>query len=115
VNVVISDWMMPGIDGLELCRRVRGTNSSSYTFFIFLTALGDKEHLLEGMRAGADDYLAKPLDCEELQVWLAAASRINSLHRQLSEQKVELEKLNAELFKAAWQDPLTGLSNRLRR
>jgi len=114
VDVVISDWMMPDVDGHELCRRVRGRNSSSYTFFIFLTALGDKEHLLEGMRAGADDYLPKPLDREQLQVRLMAASRVNSLHRQLNEQKAELEKLNAELFKAARQDPLTGLGNRLR-
>src|SRR5918998_6705300 len=70
VDVVISDWMMPGVDGHEFCRRVRERNSSSYTFFVFLTALGDKEHLLEGMRAGADDYLSKPLDREELQVRL---------------------------------------------
>ena len=114
VDVVISDWMMPGIDGPELCRRVRAANSGWYTFFIFLTALGDKQHLLEGMQAGADDYLAKPLDREELQVRLIAASRVNSLHRQLNEQKAELEKLNRELFAMSRRDPLTRLGNRLR-
>ncbi len=114
VDVVISDWMMPGIDGPEFCCRIREKNSNWYTFFIFLTALGDKEHLLEGMRAGADDYLAKPLDREQLQVRLIAASRVTSLHRQLSEQKAKLEKLNGELFKTARRDPLTGLGNRLR-
>ena len=114
VDVVISDWMMPGMDGPEFCRRVRGANSDWYTFFIFLTALADKEHLLEGMRAGADDYLAKPLDREQLQVRLIAASRVNSLHRRLSEQKVELENLNLKLFEMARLDPLTGLGNRLR-
>ncbi len=114
VDVIISDWMMPGIDGPEFCRRVRERNSSWYTFFIFLTALGDKEHLLEGMQAGADDYLAKPLDREQLQVRLIAASRVNSLHRQLNEQAVELEKLNKELFALSRQDPLTRLGNRLR-
>jgi two-component system, cell cycle response regulator len=114
VDVVISDWMMPGLDGLELCRRVRAINNGWYTFFVFLTALGDKEHLLEGMQAGADDYLAKPLDREQLQVRLIAASRMNSLHRQLNEQNAELEKLNRELFAASRRDPLTRLGNRLR-
>ena len=114
VDVVISDWMMPGIDGPEFCRRVRAANSGWYTFFIFLTALGDKQHLLVGMQAGADDYLAKPLDREQLQVRLIAASRVNSLHRQLNEQKDELKKLNRELFAMSRRDPLTRLGNRLR-
>jgi two-component system, cell cycle response regulator len=66
------------------------------------------------MKAGADDYLSKPLDREQLQVRLIAASRVTSLYRQLNEQKAELEKLNAELFASARRDPLTGLGNRLR-
>ncbi len=114
VDVVISDWMMPGLDGPEFCRRVRAASSGWYTFFIFLTALGDKEHLLEGMRAGADDYLAKPLDREQLQVRLIAASRVNELHRRLAEQRAELERLNGELLEISRLDPLTGLGNRLR-
>jgi two-component system cell cycle response regulator len=114
LDLIISDWMMPGIDGPELCRRVRKANGAWYTFFVFLTALGDKEHLIEGMQAGADEYLAKPLDSEQLQVRLIAASRVNSLHRQLNEQKAELERLNQELFTSARRDPLTRLGNRLR-
>lgn len=114
IDVVISDWMMPGMDGLELCRRVRETETPWYTFFVFLTALGDKEHLLEGMHAGADDYLAKPLDREQLQVRLIAASRVTSLHRKLAEQNSELERLNRELFITSRRDPLTLLGNRLR-
>ena len=105
--------MMPGIEGPEFCRRVREANGDWYTFFIFLTALGDKEHLLEGMQAGADDYLAKPLDREQLQVRLIAASRVNSLHRQLNVQKMKLENLNRELFVTSRRDPLTRLGNRL--
>ena len=114
VDVIISDWMMPGMDGLELCRKVREDQRDGYTFFIFLTALGGKEHLLEGMQAGADDYLAKPLDREQLQVRLIAASRVTSLHRQLNEKNAELGRLNQELFAMSRRDPLTLLGNRLR-
>jgi diguanylate cyclase (GGDEF)-like protein len=114
VDVVISDWMMPDMDGLELCHRLREEKRDEYTYFIFLTTLNGKEHLLEGMQAGADDYLSKPLDRDQLEVRLIAAARITALHRQLTKQKEELEKLNSELFKQARRDPLTRLGNRLR-
>src|SRR3712207_5931620 len=83
VDVVISDWMMPDMDGLELCHRLREEERDEYTFFIFLTALGGKEHLLEGMQAGADDYLSKPLARDQLEVRLIAAARVTALHRKL--------------------------------
>ena len=114
VDVVISDWMMPGVDGLELCRMVRGEERDEYTYFIFLTALGDREHLLMGLEAGADDYLSKPLDRDELQVRLISASRVTALHRRLAFQNLELERLNRELFEQSREDPLTRLGNRLR-
>lgn len=114
VGVIISDWMMPGVDGLELCRRVREEEREGYTYFIFLTALGDKEHLLMGFEAGADDYLSKPLDREELQVRMISAGRLTKLHQQLAEQRSELEKLNSRLTDQARTDHLTGLGNRLR-
>ena len=114
LDVVISDWMMPVVDGLELCRRIRGGKEERYTYFIFLTALGDKEHLLMGFEAGADDHLSKPLDRDELEVRLISARRLTKLHQQLAEQRVELEKLNTRLADQARTDPLTGLGNRLR-
>ena len=116
VDVIISDWMMPGLDGPAFCEKVRGYEGKrdGYPFFVFLTALGDKDHLLEGMQAGADDYLSKPLDREELGARLLAAARVTGLHRQLNSQKRELERLNFELFKQARRDPLTKLGNRLR-
>ncbi len=84
VEVIVSDWMMPNMDGLELCRSVRGLErAGGYTFFVFLTALGGKDHLLEGMQAGADEYLTKPLDAEQLRAKLIAASRVSSLHRHM--------------------------------
>jgi DNA-binding response OmpR family regulator len=65
-EVVISDWMMPGIDGDELCRRVRNHPRSTYTYFILLTSLEAHAHVVRGMEAGADDYLKKPFDTDDL-------------------------------------------------
>jgi diguanylate cyclase (GGDEF)-like protein len=114
IDVIISDRMMPGMDGIELCRRVRKAGEDWYTFFIFITSLGEKGDLIDGLKAGADDYLTKPLDHEQLQAKLLAASRVTSLHRRLNEQNEELEKLNVELFATSRRDPLTMLGNRLR-
>jgi CheY-like chemotaxis protein len=83
IDVVVSDWMMPNMDGIEFCRRVRGLARERRTFFIMLTALGSKERLLEGLRAGADEYLVKPLDREQLRARLDVASQAAALHRHL--------------------------------
>ncbi|HET6382261.1 MAG TPA: diguanylate cyclase [Armatimonadota bacterium] len=112
-EVVISDWMMPGMSGPDLCRRVREM-SSDYIYFVLLTGLGDQEHVRMGMQAGADDYLCKPFDHAALEVRLLVAARVTQLHRELSRQRAELERLNQQLYEQARQDPLTGLSNRLR-
>lgn len=118
VDVIVSDWMMPEVDGLELCKMVRDGERDSpdrgYTYFIFLTALGDREHLLRGLEAGADDYLSKPLDRDELRMRLISASRVTELHRRLAYQNGELEELNRMLFDQSREDPLTRLGNRLR-
>jgi len=90
-EVVISDWIMPGLDGDELCRRIRADADGSYTYFVMLTSLEDKEHVLRGMQAGVDDYLTKPLDRNDLSARLIAASRVTALHRQIVEQQRELE------------------------
>ena len=90
-EVVISDWIMPGLDGDELCRRIRADEDAPYTYFVMLTSLEDKEHVLRGMQAGVDDYLTKPLDRNDLSARLIAASRVTALHRQIVEQQLELE------------------------
>ncbi|HET7479179.1 MAG TPA: ATPase, T2SS/T4P/T4SS family [Rubrobacteraceae bacterium] len=90
IEVIISDWMMPRMDGLALCNRVRGLEREGYTFFVFLTSLGSREHLLEGMKAGADEYLTKPLDTDQLGVKLIAASRVTSLYRHMQVEDVAL-------------------------
>ena len=111
-DVVISDWMMPGLSGLELCRNIRAHTAASYTYFILVTGQGAPDQIIEGMNAGADDYLIKPLDTDALQVRLIVADRVTSLHRQLAHQRTELEELNHELTVIALRDPLTGLGNR---
>jgi diguanylate cyclase (GGDEF)-like protein len=111
-DVVISDWMMPGQTGLELCANIRAVSSRAYTYLILVTGKQAFEHVLEGMDAGADDYLVKPLNPEDLQARLIAASRVTLLHSQLRDQRLELEGLNNELTAIARRDPLTGLANR---
>jgi two-component system cell cycle response regulator len=115
VDVVISDWMMPGLDGDELCRRVRSDPSEPYAYFVLLTSLQDRYHVVRGMEVGADDYLVKPFDRDELEARLLAAARVTTLHRRLAAQQAELEHLNAILFQDSRRDHLTGLGNRLRQ
>lgn len=81
-EVVLSDWMMPGMSGLDLCRLVRGFRSEEYCYFIMLSSLDKRHHVLEGLKAGADDYLTKPLDLEDLEGRLLSAARVTSLHRR---------------------------------
>ncbi len=84
--VVITDWMMPRVDGLELCRRIRaGSDHDRYTYLIVLTALGGKQNYLEAMDAGTDDFLTKPFDPDELVTRLRVAERIIGMERALSQ------------------------------
>ena len=115
VDVVISDWMMPGMDGDEFCRRVRADSKAPYAYFILHTSLEDLKHVVQGMQAGADDYLTKPFQRDQLATRLIAADRITAVHRRLASQQVELERLNAMLFEDSRHDRLTGLGNRRRQ
>jgi diguanylate cyclase (GGDEF)-like protein len=109
-DVVISDWKMPALTGLQLCQKIR--DHPGYTYFILVTGHGAHDQILEGMAAGADDYLIKPLDPEDLEGRLIAAARVTALHHQLAGQRCELEGFNAKLTEMAHRDSLTGLRNR---
>ena len=78
-RLVISDLLMPDIDGLELVRRIRAAKQQKYTYVILLTALIGKKDFLEGMEAGADDFITKPFDPDELKARLRVAERIIAL------------------------------------
>jgi two-component system NtrC family sensor kinase len=95
--IVITDWMMPELDGLELVRRVRGCPRQTYVYAILLTARSQKEDLVEGMDAGADDFLTKPFDRDELRVRLRAAERIIRLEQSLAQQNRVLRETQAAL------------------
>jgi two-component system NtrC family sensor kinase len=81
-RVVVTDWMMPGMDGLALCRRIRATVDRQYVYVVVLTAKDQKEDLIEVFKAGADDYITKPFDPEELRASLTKCERIVSLEER---------------------------------
>jgi DNA-binding response OmpR family regulator len=81
-RIVITDILMPEVDGLELCRRVRQHKQSKYTYIVMITALIGKKDYLEGMEAGADDFVTKPFDADELKARLRVAQRIISFQEQ---------------------------------
>jgi signal transduction histidine kinase len=104
-TLAVLNWMMPGVSGVELCRRVRAQEKDdAYVYIILLTGRDSREDLLEGIEAGADEYLTKPVDSEELHVRLLAGQRVIQLQQRLVEENdarrsamLELQKANAEL------------------
>lgn len=106
--VVIADWMMPVMDGLEFCRLVRERSALGdlgFVYFILLTAHNERSQVVAGFEAGADDYLIKPYNQQELLARIRAGVRIYNLND-------ELRRANADLVRLANTDPLTGIANR---
>ena len=103
-QIVISDWMMPDFSGPDLCRRIR-QSAAHYTYIILLTSSSDLDRLVEGLEAGADDYVTKPFHEKELIARIGVGRRIISMHR-------EIEAKNRLLEQTARSDHLTGIPNR---
>lgn len=99
-QLVISDWVMPVMDGPTLCRTIREARLSHYVYIILLTGMSGKQSLIQGMEAGADDFATKPIVREELEVRLRAAQRILDLERTLEEKNHHLENVNKSLSAA---------------
>ena len=99
ISFIISDWMMPDLNGIELCRRIRATDFGRYIYFILLTGREGKSSLIEGMNAGADEFLVKPFDKDELRVRLRAGERVLQLERQLEERNRTLADAYATIRK----------------
>jgi two-component system chemotaxis response regulator CheY len=104
-RIVITDWMMPMVSGLDLIRRIRNEIKGGYTYTILVTALEDKARVIEGLEAGADDYVSKPYYSEELLARIKIGERILSLEDGLREARAQMEH-------QALHDALTGLLNR---
>ncbi len=97
IPLVLCDWNMTEVTGVQLCRWIRSNTTTPYTYFILLTGRNDKESLIEGMEAGADDFLVKPIDSQELRVRIRAGERVLLLQQQLAERNRVLEQINKEL------------------
>jgi two-component system chemotaxis response regulator CheY len=105
INLVITDWMMPDMDGVELIDNIRKANFPNYIYIILLTARSAKTDIVTGLEAGADDYLVKPFDLDELRARVNIAHRIIDLERQHRESLERMQKM-------ATHDSLTDLFNR---
>jgi CheY-like chemotaxis protein len=90
-SVAILDWMMPGLDGVEICRRLRGRDSPTPPYVILLTANTRQADVVAGLEAGADDYMGKPFDHDELRARLIVAGRVVDLRQKLADRVRELE------------------------
>ena len=104
-RLAVLDWMMPGLEGVEVCAKVRERKDVAYTYLLLLSSRNEKKDTLAGLQAGADDYLTKPFDAEELQERLFVGERILNLQDELIAARDALQ------FQAT-HDTLTGIANR---
>jgi len=105
IRFALLDWMMPKIDGIELCRKIRSKDKAKYTYIILLTAKGHPQDIIDGLKAGADDFMTKPANFLELQARLQTGQRIIALEDKLLES-------HKRLYDLATKDSLTALWNR---
>jgi diguanylate cyclase (GGDEF)-like protein len=105
IYIAILDWMLPEMDGIELCRRIRKASATHYVYILFLTSRRDVEDIVEGLETGGDDYMTKPFARKELVSRIRVARRISVLEHKLNE-------ANRKLYVLAITDPLTGILNR---
>ncbi len=118
-QVIITDWVMPEMDGIALCKALRATQEGQRIYIVLLTALDDEEHLIEAFEAGADDYIVKPLNEKVVKARLRAGQRVIRLQEEIEREREEIRRYAAELAvtnrrlqEAALTDPLTTLPNR---
>jgi diguanylate cyclase (GGDEF)-like protein len=110
--IAVIDWTMPELDGPELCRRIRATSRLSATYVLLLTARDRRADLIEGLDAGADDYMTKPVNLDELRARIHVARRVASLQQDLSRRVADLGRAHDRLQEMASTDALTHVYSR---
>ena len=111
-DLVLLDVMMPHVDGIEVARRIKADESLPFIPIIMQTALDSTEHKVEGLDAGADDYITKPINFAELEARVRSQLRVKALQDEVERQRNELQQLNDRLLSISRTDGLTGLINR---
>ena len=114
ITLAVLDWMMPGLDGLELCRRIRSTEPRAHLYVILLTARESHEDLLAGLNAGADDYLVKPFDPDEFRARIQVGRRVLGLQERLAERVAELETALSKVKQLQGLLPICTYCKRIR-
>lgn len=111
-DVILADWKMPRLNEICLCQRIRSLDPP-YTHIILVTGNNDKAHFIEGMHAGADGYITKPVDLDELEASLGVARRAVMIEHRAETMNSALRRKSDRDFRAARTDPLSAVSNRL--
>ena len=113
-DLVLLDWMMPGMDGLEVCHKIRARPQTLPTYVILLTARGGREDMVRGLAAGADDYITKPFDPKELQARVRVGQRIIELQRSLAARVRQLEEALARVKQLQGLLPICSYCKKIR-
>jgi sigma-B regulation protein RsbU (phosphoserine phosphatase) len=113
-SLAILDWMMPGLDGVTVCRQVRERKGRPYTYIILLTAKGSKEDIAAGLDAGADDYVNKPFDRRELRSRIKVGERVVALEQHLARKVDELEQALSQVRQLKSLLPICMYCKRIR-
>jgi sigma-B regulation protein RsbU (phosphoserine phosphatase) len=113
-NIAVLDWMMPGMDGPEICRGVRESGAARQPYLMLLTSRTRLQDVVAGLKAGADDYLTKPVDREELEARLSVATRVVQLQQRLADRVVELEEAISRVRQLQGLLPICAYCKRIR-
>ena len=112
--LALLDWQMPGLDGPEICERVRARQASSYTYLLLVTARSSKSDVVAGLSAGADDFISKPVDPEEMRARLRVGERVLKLEKSLAEQISRLQEEKAHVQELQGMIPICMHCKRIR-